>query len=62
MTEDELATALEEDGKSLADVAADQGVDKQKVIDALVASATEKLEEHITDMVNGEFKGGKPGD
>jgi len=62
MTEDELRTALEEDGTSIADVAADKGVDVQKVIDALVASATENLEERITDVVNGEFKGGKPGD
>jgi ribosome-interacting GTPase 1 len=61
MTEDELRTALEEDGKSIADVAADKDVDPQKVIDALVASATENLEERITDIVNGEFEG-KPGD
>jgi hypothetical protein len=54
MTEDELRTALEEDGTSIADVAADQDVDVQKVIDALVASATENLEERITDMVNGD--------
>lgn len=53
MTEDELGSALE-DGTTLADVAADRDVDVQTVIDALVEAATEDIEEHITDAVNGE--------
>jgi len=54
MTEDELRTALEEDGTSIADVAEAKGVDVQKVIDALVKASTENIEERITEMVNGE--------
>jgi hypothetical protein len=55
ITEDELRTALQ-DGKSLADVAADQGVDKQKVIDALVAAAKERLAAAVTagDLTQAE--------
>ena len=43
MTAEELRAELES-GKSIADVAAEKGVDKQKVIDALVAEATAKLD------------------
>lgn len=46
-TED-LRTALA-DGKSIADVAADQGVDVQTVIDALVAEASSHLDQAVTD-------------
>lgn len=45
VTLDELRTALK-GGKSLADVAADEGVEKQVLIDALVARAEEHLAEH----------------
>lgn len=44
MTVEELRTELA-GGKSLAAVAAEKGVDKQDVIDALVASATARLDE-----------------
>jgi uncharacterized protein (DUF433 family) len=43
MTEEELRTELAA-GKSIADVAADKGVDKQKVIDAMVAEASAALD------------------
>jgi polyhydroxyalkanoate synthesis regulator phasin len=46
-TED-LRTALA-DGKSIADVAAEQGVDVQTVIDALVAQASAHLDEAVAD-------------
>jgi hypothetical protein len=46
MTEDELRAALSE-GSSLADVAEEQGVDVQTVIDALVAAATAELDERV---------------
>ncbi len=71
MSEADLREALT-DGKSIADVAGEQGVDVQAVIDALVAEATERLEEieaalpeHMTDLVNrtgwGEHRPGGPG-
>lgn len=44
MSEDDLKAALT-DGSSIADVAADQGVDVQDVIDALVADASARLDE-----------------
>jgi hypothetical protein len=44
MSTDELRTQLQ-DGKSLADIAKAQGVDKQKLIDALVAAGDERLDE-----------------
>ncbi len=47
MTEDELRTALR-DGSSLAEVAAARKVDVQKVIDALVADATTRLDEKVS--------------
>jgi hypothetical protein len=46
ISEDELRTALEE-GRSIAQVAEDNGVDVQTVIDAMVAEATEHLEDAI---------------
>jgi hypothetical protein len=46
MTADELRSALES-GKTIADVAADQGVDVQTVIDALVAEAKTHLDEEV---------------
>ncbi|MFZ6004353.1 MAG: hypothetical protein ACOYXM_10530 [Actinomycetota bacterium] len=72
ITEDELRTALQ-DGKSIAQVAEEEGVDVQVVIDALVADATERLEEieaalpeRMTELVNrtgwGDHDGpGRPG-
>lgn len=60
ITEEELRTALSE-GQSIADVAEAEGVDLQTVVDALVAAATEELEElqaelpeHMTELVNRE--------
>ncbi len=44
LSTDELRTQLQA-GKSLADVAEDQGVDKQKLIDALVAAGEKRLDE-----------------
>ena len=46
MTEDELRTALRE-GDSLAEIAAARGVDVQKVVDALVAEATARIDEKV---------------
>ncbi|QXC62767.1 hypothetical protein KSP35_08275 [Aquihabitans sp. G128] len=64
---DDLQAALK-DGKSLADVAKAQGVDKQKVIDALVAAAEKQLDEakaalpdRIADLVDGKVPAGGPG-
>lgn len=58
MTEAELKTGLA-GGKSIADVATEQGVDVQTVIDALVAHATARLVEieaalpdRMTELVN----------
>jgi hypothetical protein len=55
---DELRAALE-DGKTIAQVAEEQGVDIDTVIDALVTEVTENVRERITAMVNGE--GPRPG-
>jgi uncharacterized protein (DUF433 family) len=44
ITTDELVDALHE-GKTIAEVAKDKGVDVAKVIDAMVAAATEKIDE-----------------
>jgi uncharacterized protein (DUF433 family) len=67
ITVDELRTALE-DGKSIAEVAKDKGVDKQKVIDAMVAAAEARLDEakaslpeRIAEMVDGTMPAGGPG-
>jgi len=48
VTESELLSALE-DGQSIADVAGEQGVDVQEVVDALVAAATERLDQAVED-------------
>ncbi len=48
LTEDELRTQLQ-DGASLADVAAAQGVDVQVLIDALVAEAQAHLDEEVAE-------------
>lgn len=48
ITADELRTALQ-DGQSIADVAAAQGVDVQVVIDALVAEAETRIAQGVTD-------------
>lgn len=45
---DALREALR-DGRSIADVAAEQGVDLQGVIDALVAAAEERLDEAVAE-------------
>lgn len=47
-TEDDLRDALG-DGKSLADVAGERNVDVQRVIDALVASATARIDDKVAD-------------
>lgn len=47
MTADELRTALQVEGTSLADVAEAQGVETQTLVDALVAAATEHLQELV---------------
>jgi hypothetical protein len=48
ISEDELRTALA-DGASLAEVAADHGVDVETLADALVAEATARLDEAVAD-------------
>ncbi|MGE0877138.1 MAG: hypothetical protein AB7O61_00690 [Acidimicrobiia bacterium] len=48
VSEADLKTALQS-GKSLADVAADKGVDVQKVIDAIVAAEKTEIEQAVTD-------------
>jgi len=48
VSEDELRDALE-DGQSIADVAEEQGVDVQDVIDALVADATAHIDDDVAD-------------
>lgn len=48
ITEDELRTALE-GGQSLAQVAADQGVERQALIDALVAAKNTDLDEEVAE-------------
>jgi hypothetical protein len=53
ISEDDLQTELQA-GKSIADVADEQGDDVDTVIDALVADAQTELEDRITAMVNGE--------
>ena len=67
MSEADLRTALQS-GKSLADIAKDQGVDRQDVIDALVADAEKKIDEmkadlpsRIADLVDGKMPAGGPG-
>ena len=48
VTSEELRTALRE-GKSVADVATEKGVDVQVVIDALVAEAQERIATAVSD-------------
>jgi uncharacterized protein YidB (DUF937 family) len=48
LTTDELREQLK-DGKTLAEVATAQGVERQTLVDALVASATERLAQAVTD-------------
>lgn len=48
VTTDELRTALQ-DGQTLAEVAAAEGVEVQSVIDALVLAAGTHLSEHVAD-------------
>jgi uncharacterized protein YidB (DUF937 family) len=45
---DDLRTALR-DGKTIADVAEERGVDVQAVIDAMVADATERIDQRVSD-------------
>lgn len=52
ITADELKTELM-NGKTIADVATEHGVDVQKVVDAIVAEATKNLNDVVTDIVNG---------
>ena len=52
ITEDELRTALREDGQTLAEVAAAEGVDVQVVIDAIVAEVGEEHRDLVTAFVN----------
>lgn len=59
LTEDELRAELEA-GKTIAEVAGEQGVDVETVIDAVVTAATADLREHVTAMVNGEAPVGGP--
>ncbi|MCU1432601.1 MAG: hypothetical protein JWP95_1706 [Actinotalea sp.] len=49
MTGEELRTALAVEGTTLADVAAAQGVDTSALVDALVAAATERITQAVTD-------------
>lgn len=46
---DDLRTKLRADDQTLAQIAADQGVDVQAVIDALVADATADLDQAVAD-------------
>jgi polyhydroxyalkanoate synthesis regulator phasin len=49
MTEEELRTALEADGATLASVAEEQGVAVDPLVDALVAAAQERVTQAVTD-------------
>lgn len=60
MTTDELKAELEA-GATIAQVAADEGVDVDTVIDAMVTEATDGIRERITAIVNGEAPLGGPG-
>jgi uncharacterized protein YidB (DUF937 family) len=48
ITEDELRTALQ-DGQTIAEVATEQGVDLQTVIDALVADISAEIDQRVAD-------------
>jgi polyhydroxyalkanoate synthesis regulator phasin len=49
LTEDELRSALRDDGTTLADVAEQQGVAVDEVVAALRAAAEERVEQAVTD-------------
>lgn len=49
MTEDELRTALEGDGMTLADVAEEQGIDVDALVTALVTAQQERLAAAVED-------------
>jgi hypothetical protein len=49
MTEDELRTALEADGATLAQVAEDQGVEEDALVDALVTAGKERIADAVAD-------------
>jgi polyhydroxyalkanoate synthesis regulator phasin len=49
MTEDELRTALEPDGTSLADVAEGEGVEVGTLVDALVEAQQERIAQAVED-------------
>lgn len=49
MTEDELRTALQAEGTTLADVAEEQGVDVDTLIDALVTAQQERIAAAVED-------------
>lgn len=49
MSEDELRTALEVEGTTLADVAEDQGVPLETLVDALVAGGQERIAAAVED-------------
>lgn len=49
MTADDLRTALAVDGATLAGVAQDQGVERQALVDALVAAGTDRVQQAVTD-------------
>jgi hypothetical protein len=68
LSEDDLRTQLEE-GKTLADVAEAQGVDRQALIDALVSAAETRLDEmraelpdRIAELVDATLPAGGRGD
>lgn len=48
MTEDEVRSALR-DNKTLADLAAEKGVDREVVVDALIADAEARIAEKVSD-------------
>ncbi|MCZ2822792.1 MULTISPECIES: hypothetical protein [unclassified Modestobacter] len=49
MAEEDLRTALEADGATLASVAEERGVDVETLVDALVGAAQERVTEAVTD-------------
>ena len=61
ITEDELRTALEADGATIASIATEHGVDVQTVIDAIVADSQDELVDRVTALVNGELPDHGPG-
>ncbi|WP_091763515.1 hypothetical protein [Blastococcus aurantiacus] len=49
MTEDELRTALEADGTTLADLAGERGVEVDALVDALVTAQQERIAAAVED-------------